>query len=231
MNLASVLLAHAAVEPDATALLSESGPITYGELDSRSALLAGELATRLEPGSRVGIVAPNGPAFVVAYLAALRAGMIASPLDPTSPAKELSRSLATVGAALVVASDAHARHRGLEGHDVVALDAGGAVTGGTADALPAIAVVGDDDPAVLLFTSGTAGSPKPAILTHGSLAANLAQVQRHPGLALRPDDVGLGLLPFFHVFGLNVTLGLPLAAGASVAIVERFDPTGSLARP
>jgi long-chain acyl-CoA synthetase len=91
-------------------------------------------------------------------------------------------------------------------------------------------VVGDDDPAVLLFTSGTAGAPKPAVLTHGSLAANLSQVQRHPGLALKPDDVGLGLLPFFHVFGLNVALGVPLAAGASVAIVERFDPAGSLGR-
>jgi long-chain acyl-CoA synthetase len=106
------------------------------------------------------------------------------------------------------------------------------VTAPTGEAVRAtpIAVVGDDDPAVLLFTSGTAGSPKAAVLTHGSLTANLTQVQRHPGLALRLDDVGLGLLPFFHVFGLNVALGLPLAAGASVAIVERFDPAGSLAR-
>ena len=232
MNLASVLLARAGSEPDAAALLSESGTVSYGDLDDRSARLAGELSGRLAPGSRVGIVAANGTAFVVAYLASLRAGMIASPLDPTSPAAELSRNLATVGAALVVASEAHAGHRGLDGHDVVALDAGGAMV--EAERAPratsTIAAVGDDDPAVLLFTSGTAGSPKPAVLTHGSLAANLAQVQRHPGLALRPDDVGLGLLPFFHVFGLNVALGLPLAAGASVAIVERFDPAGSLAR-
>ena len=83
---------------------------------------------------------------------------------------------------------------------------------------------------MLLFTSGTAGAPKPAMLTHGSLAANLEQVQRHPGLALRPDDVGLGLLPFFHVFGLNVALGLPLAAGASVVIDRALRPGGD-ARP
>jgi long-chain acyl-CoA synthetase len=99
-----------------------------------------------------------------------------------------------------------------------------------APATRTVADVDAADPAVLLFTSGTAGAPKPAILTHGSLRANLDQVQRHPGLALRADDVGLGLLPFFHVFGLNVTVGLPLAAGASIAMVERFDPAASLAR-
>jgi long-chain acyl-CoA synthetase len=109
----------------------------------------------------------------------------------------------------------------------------GSEGGASADsiaAVTAVAAVDANDPAVLLFTSGTAGAPKPAVLTHGSLAANLDQVQRHPGLALHRDDVGLGLLPFFHIFGLNVALGLPLAAGAAVALVERFDPAGSLAR-
>jgi long-chain acyl-CoA synthetase len=229
MNLASVLLARAASDPSAVALLAETGTVTYGELDDRSVALAAELRDRLTPGSRVGIVTGNVPLFVVAYLASLRAGMITVPLDPTCPAAELSRSLATVEAALVVASERHGRHRGLDGYDVIALGGDGAVPGVAAPPSRAIDEVRDSDPAVLLFTSGTAGAPKPAILTHGSLAANLDQVQRHPGLALEADDVGLGLLPFFHVFGLNVTLGLPLAAGASVAIIERFDPAGSLA--
>ena len=233
MNLASVLLARASTEPGATALAAESGPVSYGDLDGRSARLAGVFLARLEPGSRVAVIAPNGPAFVVAYLASLRAGMIAVPLDPGAPALELTKALATVGAAIVVASEGNVPKRGLDGYDVVALAADGSLPRGSegVDEGPAtIAVVGNDDPAVLLFTSGTAGAPKPAVLTHGSLAANLTQVQRHPGLALNPDDVGLGLLPFFHVYGLNVTLGLPLAAGASVAIVEHFEPAGSLAR-
>lgn len=237
MNLASVLLARAGTEPDAISLRTETGPVTYGELDDRSARLATVLQERLAPGSRVGLVAGNGPAFVVAYLASLRAGMIAVPLDPTSPALAMSRALATVGADLVVASGDNLAHRGVEGRDVVALDPDGSVSGASGGGSTAstgsigtIVATGDDDPAVLLFTSGTAGAPKPAVLTHGSLAANLIQVQRHPGLALDRDDVGLGLLPFFHVFGLNVALGLPLAAGASVALVERFDPAGSLAQ-
>ena len=231
MNLASVLLARARSEPGAIALHTETGRVSYGDLDARSTQLAGVLLERLAPGRRVGVVAPNGAAFVVAYLASLRAGMIAVPLDPTNPALELSRALATVGAGLVVASEDNAAHRGLVDHDVVTLDSDGGIPGHTGgSATPTVATVDDADPAVLLFTSGTAGAPKPAILTHGSLAANLDQVQRHPGLALGPDDIGLGLLPFFHVYGLNVALGLPLAAGASVAVVEHFDPAGSLAR-
>ena len=225
MNLASVLLARAGTEPGATALHTDTGPVTYGELDDRSARLAGVFMARLEVGSRVGVVAPNGAGFVVAYLASLRAGMVAAPFDPGAPALELTKALATVGAAIVVAVDGSVPPRGLDGYDIVTL-----AVDGTPPVASAIAVVGNDDPAVLLFTSGTAGAPKPAVLTHGSLGANLTQVQRHPGLALTPDDIGLGLLPFFHVFGLNVALGLPLAAGASVAIIERFDPAGSLAR-
>jgi long-chain acyl-CoA synthetase len=230
MNLASVLLARAGTDPNATALLTEGGPVTYGELDDRSARLTGVFLARLEVGSRVGIAAPNGAAFVVAYLAALRAGMIAAPFDPNAPALELTKAFATVGATIVIAAEGNVPKRGLDDYDVVTLAADGSLPA-TTDAGPAtIAVVGDDDPAVLLFTSGTAGAPKPAVLTHGSLGANLTQVQRHPGLALTPDDIGFGLLPFFHVFGLNVALGLPLAAGASLSIIERFDPAGSLAR-
>jgi long-chain acyl-CoA synthetase len=229
MNLASVLLARAGREPGAIALVAEAGSLTYGELDERSARLAAAHFGRLGPGVRVGLLAGNSPAFVVAYLATLRAGMVAVPLDPSAPAAELSRALSTVGAGLVVAADAYRDHPGLAGYDVVALRADGAGIDTPGVAFP-MAPVAPDDPAVLLFTSGTAGAPKPAVLTHGSLAANLDQVQRHPDLALVPSDVGLGLLPFFHVFGLNVALGLPLAAGAAVVLVERFDPAGSLAR-
>ena len=230
MNLASVLLARAGSGPEAIALHADDGPVTYGELDARSGALAAAYLDGLEPGTRVGIVAGNGPAFVVAYLAALRAGMIAVPLDPAAPPAELSRNLSTVGAGLVVASEPHRKHGGLDGNTVVALPVDGSLPGIAPSAKHTIVSVAPDDTAVLLFTSGTAGAPKPAILTHGSLGANLEQVQRHPGLALRPDDIGLGLLPFFHIFGLNVALGLPLAAGASVVLIERFDPTDSLAR-
>src|SRR5690606_3517068 len=84
------------------------------------------------------------------------------------------------------------------------------------------------DVAVLVFTAGTAGTPKAAMLTHDNLLTNIRQVQAVPDRALRPDDVCLGVLPLFHIFGLNVVLGVALAAGASVVLVERFDPSTAL---
>ncbi len=165
---------------------------------------------------------------------------MAVPLNPLSPPKELERELAAVGArALVVGPAGRATTDQIdraklpvlefvvesEGHvngDVIALD----------DLLAAAPVPVVDrapgDLAVLIFTSGTAGSPKAAMLSHGNLLANIDQV-----LALRSDggdpaDVGFGVLPMFHIFGLNVVLGSALRAGASVLLVERFDPSSAV---
>jgi long-chain acyl-CoA synthetase len=85
----------------------------------------------------------------------------------------------------------------------------------------------ESDLAVLLFTSGTAGEPKAAMLSHGNLMANLRQMLNIPEI-LRSDDVGLVALPLFHVFGLNVALGLSLATGAALVLDTRFDAAGSL---
>src|SRR5262249_13513537 len=86
----------------------------------------------------------------------------------------------------------------------------------------------DDDLAVLMFTSGTAGFPKAAMLTHGNLRSNLEQMQANEARTQTPDDVSLGVLPLFHIFGLNVVLGLSLYTGSRVVLIERFDPTSAL---
>src|SRR5690606_6686378 len=86
----------------------------------------------------------------------------------------------------------------------------------------------DHDLAVLMFTSGTAGFPKAAMLTHGNLLANLDQIDRIPNSERGPDDVSLGVLPFVHIFGLNVILGQALRTGSCVLAVERFDPASCL---
>jgi long-chain acyl-CoA synthetase len=234
VNLASVIDAHPA---DAPALVSRGEAITYGDLRSQVAEVRGALVARgVIPGDRVAIVAANNPSFVVAYLGVLGVGGVAVPLNPLSPPPELGRELAIVGArfALVDAT-------------------GGSAFGGEAATAPAgIAVVAigdlvggepaapvertDDDLAVLLFTGGTAGLPRAAMLTHGNLMANLDQMRS--GAASggsdaagppRADDVALGVVPLFHIFGLNAVLGLALAVGASVVLVERFDPAATLA--
>ena len=82
----------------------------------------------------------------------------------------------------------------------------------------------DDDLAVLLYTTGTAGTPKAAMLSHGNLKANIDQLLAHPDSVQTADDVVLGVLPLFHIFGLNVMLGLTLATGPSLVLVDRFGP-------
>jgi long-chain acyl-CoA synthetase len=90
-----------------------------------------------------------------------------------------------------------------------------------------ISEVDDDTLAVLIFTSGTAGSPQAAMLSHGNLLANLEQ-SRSAGAHIEPSDVVYGVLPMFHIFGLNVVLGQSLLGGATVVLVQRFDPSTAL---
>jgi len=233
MNLAEILVAAAEHDPDRVALVGrhDHAPVTYGQLAARSAAVAARLAIHASPGDRVAIVAGNEPAFVVAYLAAMRAGAVAVPLNVASPAQEVAHELAAVSPSIVVASPAHSdlARRALAQHDstkaVFVLDEAAAVG-------EHLAPVPRDpsDLAVLLFTAGTAGAPKPAMLTHGSLLANLEQMQSHPGLRLARDDLALGVLPLFHVYGLNVVLGLALFAGAGVSLVDHYHPAETLAR-
>jgi long-chain acyl-CoA synthetase len=207
-NLADVLLAPAARTPDAVALVDDRGETTYAELESRAGRVAGALRARgVEPGDRVAIAGDNSVAFVVSYLGALRIGAVAVPLNPHAPEPELTRELSAVEPATVLRPP---------------LD-------GSGDMAPAATVQRDDgDTAVLLFTAGTAGAPKAAMLTHGNLISNVLQVLDHPGLALTAEDVILGALPFFHVFGLNAVLGIGLAAGGSTVVLEHFDARGAV---
>ncbi|MFT4289206.1 class I adenylate-forming enzyme family protein [Nocardioides sp.] len=82
--------------------------------------------------------------------------------------------------------------------------------------------------AVLLYTSGTSGRPRGAMLSHRALLANLAQVAAVEPPMIHPDDVVLGVLPLFHVYGLNAVLGSVLRLRAKLLLVDRFDPTATL---
>jgi long-chain acyl-CoA synthetase len=233
VNLGAVLLQGASAAPDRAAIVAPRRS-TYGELDRVSGRLASRLASEVDPGGRIVVLAGNEATFVIAYLAALTAGAVAVPVNTTSPSLELAGELATVEPGLVVASPAYAdlarRACAQCGSEIPLLvfdaDDDGELP---ADPLPTVARA-RDDLAVLLFTAGTAGAPKPAMLTHGSLIANLEQMQAHPGLRIGPDDVALAVLPLFHVFGLNVVLGLALQAGGAVSLVDHFHPTETLAR-
>jgi long-chain acyl-CoA synthetase len=238
VNLASLIDGH---PDDAVALVSRSDETTYGELRDQVARLAGGLAgLGLESGDRVALVCGTNWYFVAAYLATLRAGLVSVPLNPQSPPAELADELATVGARAAVVGPGGARATAeavasnlpaLE--HLVACRRGDLEGSVSLDELlasePMEAVARDaEDLAVLLFTSGTAGLPRAAMLSHGNLLANIEQAQQDPDRRRVADDVVLGVLPLFHIFGLNVVLGGSMSVGARVVLVERFDPGSCL---
>jgi long-chain acyl-CoA synthetase len=205
VNLAAIIEGHPA---ERVAFVAGGDTVTYGELVERVAARRGTLAARgIERGQRVGIIATNTFDFVVAYFAVLGLGAIAVPLNPESPSVEIDRELAAVGATEV-------------------LTAAESTPGAPTPTVP-VTDLEPGDVAVLVFTSGTAGAPRAAMLTHGSLLANIDQVLAAPD-RIGPDDIVIGVLPVFHVFGLSVALHLPLAAGARVVLEPRFDPVSTL---
>ncbi|HEX9681501.1 MAG TPA: AMP-binding protein [Acidimicrobiales bacterium] len=238
MNLATMIDEHPA---DDVAMVSRGETTTYGALVDQVARLRGGLASRgVGPDDRVGIVCATNWYFVVSYLATLGVGAVAVPLNPASPAAELEEQLLEVGASAVVVGPngkvafAGVRRDRLAALDLVVTTGGGGLDDAvgleevmSAEPVPVVDRA-DDDLAALIFTSGTAGSPKAAMLTHRNLLSNLEQAQRQPGRSLVSTDVVYGVLPLFHIFGLNVLLGLTLHVGASVVLEERFDPASSL---
>jgi long-chain acyl-CoA synthetase len=237
VNLAHIIDDH---DPDRVAIISRGRPTTYGALREQVALLRGGLTgLGVQRGDRVVLLCGNGRAFVLGYLATLGIGAIAVPLNPASPAPEIEREISKIGAVVVVVDPAAvAAWRGVDRAAVPTVTTVVATEPGTVegavdlDALltgPAaeLVEVEPDTVAALMFTSGTAGSPRAAMLSHGNLLANLEQ-GRSANVQIDTDDVVYGVLPLFHIFGLNVVLGLSLARGACVVLVQRFDPSTAL---
>ena len=238
MNLASIIEPHPSEAP---ALISRGRVTDYGTLRDQVARLRGGFTSiGIEVGDRVGILCANNWYFVVNYLAVVGMGAVAVPLNPLSPPKELERELASVGArALVAGPSGRSTATQIERANLPVLEfviesesaegEGQLLLDDLLGAEPTPLVSRDDDDlAVLMFTSGTAGFPKAAMLSHGNLLGNIDQLIAMRGDGGDPDDVGFGVLPLFHIFGLNVVLGASLRAGASVLLVERFDPVSAI---
>ena len=235
VNLASLIDDH---PTDRTAIVASGDRISYGRLREEVAKTRGVLESLgLKPGDRVAILCGTNFRFVRAWFGILGAGMVAVPLNPQSPAREVEREFAAANVRAVIAGPAGVSVlRDLDRAETPALEhvlvpAGVEIDGAVdldtlrEDIKPAEQIDrADDDLAALLFTSGTAGEPKAAMLTHGNLAANLRQVQSTGGRIARPDDVALCVVPLFHVLGLNSILNLTLWIGATLVLVERFDP-------
>lgn len=215
----------------ALSVASTGQDLTYSELDAEVDSVAAGLQTLgLRPGDRVAVALPNIPQFVFSYLGILRAGGVVVPLNIMLTAVEMNRVLADSGTRFVIAAPPftgtaeEAIAGGTEVERLISTDgwevfpSGGRPTSTDVDA---------DDIAILAYTSGTTGQPKGAMLSHGNLLANLDQQMQVPE-AVTEDDVLFLTLPMFHIFGLNVPLGLLIMNGASGVLVERFEPVEAL---
>lgn len=234
VNLATILDPHPDDDP---ALISRGRITTYGTLRDQVAHLRGGLVELgVEPGDRVVLVCANNWYFVASYLAALGVGAVVVPLNPLSPSRALQAQLTEVGAKVVVVGPSgQGAMAGVDRAAVPTLEhvvsTSSEEVEGTirlddlldADPVP-IVDRADDDCAVLMFTSGTAGSPRPAILSHGNLLANIDQVLSVREVQRVDGDVSLCVLPLFHIMGLNAILGVCLRAGSAALLMERFDP-------
>ena len=216
---------------DRAALVVHGRATSYGTLIERvNRWRGGLLAAGLEPGDRVAVVAGNNEVFVVSYLAILSAGLIAVPLNPQCPAPELKRQLEQVTPrAIIVGETGRQAWTALQGQDLGELAhhfvADGSVVPDLDEASPAPVVsVPDDHPAVLLFTSGTSGPSKPAVLTHGNFWASLQSLSQMSDVDLSKHHLVLAVIPLFHIFGLNVIINLGLMVGATLVLEDHVAP-------
>ncbi|MGV9215959.1 AMP-binding protein [Micromonospora sp. RB23] len=235
-NLADRVHRAALDHGDRSALHWRDRKVSWSELDAAVTAAAHGLASAVpttEPGDpppRVAIALPNTPDFVIGWLGALRAGLVAVPVNPGFTAPELRHVLAESGASLLIGTE---RVCGLVAEVAADLPALTAVhvTAPTAEqpGPRPRARRGGDDLAVLLYTSGTAGRPKGAMLSHRALLANHDQVDAIEPPVVGPDDTVLLALPLFHAYGLNAGLGAVVHHGATGVLLDDPDPTAGLA--
>ena len=214
-----------------TAIITPAGDtISYADLIALSGRFANVLVARgVKPGDRVAVQVEKSVPALVLYLATVRAGGVYLPLNTAYTLAELEYFIGDAEPSLVVCDPA--KHSGIEqlaskvGAAVETLDAGGAgsFSDAATGASEAFATVrrARDDLAAILYTSGTTGRSKGAMLTHDNLVSNaltLKDVWRFTA-----DDVLIHALPIYHTHGLFVASNVTLFSGASMIFLPRFD--------
>ena len=225
-NVADLVRHQAAAQPDATALVRpapERRSLTWSELEQRVAAVASGLAAHgLVAGHRVALRGPSSIEFVVAYFATLRAGFVCVPLDPEAAPDELRSTLADCGARVLLSTDpVEVDDLTPDGVRVLALTEGGLAELAADGATPVLSPPDREALAVLLYTAGTSGEPKAAMLSHRALLAHLEHL--HGFGIVDETTVVLALLPLFHVFGLNAVLGSWVRGGGRLVVEESAE--------
>jgi long-chain acyl-CoA synthetase len=232
MNLAEILSDSAERDPERVAIKLDDAELTYGMLQQGASRVVALLRSKgVEPGDRVAIMLPNVPYFPVCYYGALRSGAVVVPMNVLNKRREVKFYLKDSGAKVVFLWNGFA-----EEGEPGAADAGAecvTITPGEFEELlagedPVTELVDreDDDTAVILYTSGTTGTPKGAELTHANLRRNCELAR---GLFdVGEDTVTLGALPLFHSFGQTCGMNATVIGGGTLSLISRFDPDKAL---
>lgn len=226
LSLASILAEAALRYPERTAIVFGDERISYRDLWAQARSYAGALAGQgVRPGDRVALLLLNTPEFPRAYYGALAIGAVVVPVHALLTAEEIEYVLRDSGAKLLIC-DPPLMAAGADGAERAAIPC---IAAGTPPNPPIATYVQRDpqDDAVVLYTSGTTGRPKGAVLTQNNLVLNATIVARDL-FDFTVDDVLLGALPLFHTFGQTCVMNAAFRGGASIVLMQRFDGDAAL---
>ena len=226
------VLRHATELSDKPALID--GPtgrtLTYEQLAGGIARTAGGLAARgFGKGDVLAILAPNLPEYALAFHGAATVGGIVTTINPTYTPEEIHLQLMDSGAIylLTIPMFLESAQLGAAGTAVEEIFVFGEAVGATpfadlmGEPFDGHADIDFDDTVVMPYSSGTTGISKGVMLTHRNLVSNLAQGEGI--LKLAPDDVGIAVLPFFHIYGMQVLMNGAISSGTTLVTMPRFD--------
>jgi len=231
-NLADNLTQTAKRHGDRPAIKLDDLVLTYSELQDGARRVASLLKSKgVGSGDRVGLVMPNVPWFPVLFYGALAIGAVVVPMNPLLKGREVKYYLEDSGTSIVFAWKDMAEEASKGASEVgiecveVGLDFDEVL--GQHDPDEQVAEREDNDTVVLLYTSGTTGQPKGAELTHHSMSTNAA-TSAETLVELTEQDVVMGCLPLFHVFGLTCGLNASILKGSCLTLIPRFDAEKAL---
>ena len=221
MTLGALLSEQAGKNPERTCIKFEDRKLSYSEIDNLVTLSAGGLKSLgLKPEGRVAILMENCPEYIISYFAILRAGGIAVPVNTFLTAREISYILNDSGSEILLYSKMYSSHIEKIKDNVPELRAFAFDEVPQQEAEP-YAGAGEDI-AVLLYTSGTTGFPKGAMLSHKNLISNAeASVKT---LLVSQRDRFLLFLPLFHSFTFTACVLVPIYSGASIILLKSVKP-------
>jgi len=241
-DLASFTLARCEELGDKPALVDGASgrTITYAQLDGGTRALAASLASRgIGKGDVVAIYMPNLPEYALIFHGVIRAGATNTTANPLYTSHELAHQLTDSGAKMLFTVDAFLENSRTAAAEV-GLDPKNIIVVGESDGeettLLEFRDEGGEEPhpdidpekdlAVLPYSSGTTGLPKGVMLSHRNLIANTLQTGE--AIPVTEDDTTIGVLPFFHIYGMTVIMNLGLRSGATIVTMPRFDLEGFL---